>query len=116
MELVFAIMTGGLYAMAVYMLLRRSIVKLIIGFILLSNATNLLIFTCSRLTRGKTPIIPAGKTEIEGALADPLPQALILTAIVISFGLIAFSIILIKRVYQATGSDDLDKMTSTDTF
>lgn len=109
-------MTGGLYSMAIYMILRRSIVKLIIGFILLSHATHMLIFTCSRLTRGKAPLIPEGQTELQEAVADPLPQALILTAIVISFGLIAFSIVLIKRVYQTVGSDDLDKMTSTDTF
>jgi multicomponent Na+:H+ antiporter subunit C len=116
MEIIFALLTGGLYTMAVYMMLRRSIVKLIIGFILLSHATHLLIFTCSRLTRGKVPIIGAGETTITGPVADPLPQALILTAIVISFGLTAFAIVLIKRVYQTVGSDDLDKMTSTDTF
>lgn len=116
MEVVFSILTGGLYALAIYMILRRSMVKLIIGFILLSHATNLLIFTCSRLIKGKTPIIPADQNEITGQVADPLPQALILTAIVISFGLIAFAIVLIKRVYRTVGSDDLDKMTSTDNF
>jgi multicomponent Na+:H+ antiporter subunit C len=50
-----------------------------------------------------------------GPFADPLPQALILTAIVIGFGVQAFALVLIKRAYQAVGTDDLDKITETDT-
>jgi hypothetical protein len=70
------------------MMLRRSIVKLMIGLMLLSNAANLLIFTAAGLTRGVPPLVPEGLTRPDGLSADPLPQALVLTAIVISFGVL----------------------------
>ncbi|WP_018404257.1 NADH-quinone oxidoreductase subunit K [Marinobacter gelidimuriae] len=50
-----------------------------------------------------------------GAIADPLPQALILTAIVIAFGVLAFAVVLIRRAYEVVGTDDLDQMKDTDT-
>ncbi len=116
MEVLLAILIGGLYAAGFYMMLRRSIIKLIIGLILLSNAANLLIFTISGITRGAPPLIWEGQETITGEFADPVPQALILTAIVIGFGVQAFSIVLIKKVFQRTGTDDLDDLKSTDTF
>jgi multicomponent Na+:H+ antiporter subunit C len=103
-----------LYATGLYMMMRRSIVKLIIGLALLGHAANLLIFTAGGLTRGRPPLISEGATQASGA-ADPLPQALILTAIVIGFGVLAFSLALIHRVYASVGSDDLDEMKATDT-
>lgn len=114
MELLLAILIGILYAAAFYMMLRRSLVKLIIGLVFLANASNLFIFTLGRITKGNMPIIPEGAEVITGPYADPVPQALILTAIVISFGVQAFAIVLIKRVYQETGTDDLDTLTTTD--
>jgi multicomponent Na+:H+ antiporter subunit C len=114
MEPVLAFVVGGLYTASLYLMLRRSIVKLIIGLVLLSHAANLLIFTTSGLIRGQPPLIPLEATELTGSFADPLPQALILTAIVIGFGVQAFSLVLIKRVYQTVGTDDLDKMKATD--
>lgn len=114
METVLAFVIGTLYAAGIYLMLRRSIVKLIIGLSLLSQAANLLIFTLGRLTRGRPALIPLGATQPEGPYADPLPQALILTAIVIGFGVQAFAVVLIKRAYQTVGTDDLDDMKSTD--
>lgn len=114
MQLVMAVVIGGLYAAGFYLVLRRSIVKLIIGLALLANAVNLLIFTVGGLTRGTPALIPEGQTDPPPGIADPLPQALILTAIVIGFGVQAFALILIKRTYQVTGTDDTDKMTSTE--
>jgi multicomponent Na+:H+ antiporter subunit C len=114
-ESVLAIVIGGLYATGLYLMVRRSIVKMIFGLALLGNAANLLIFTVGRLTRGRPPYVPAGGTEPIPPVADPLPQALILTAIVIGFGVQAFALVLIKRVYQTVGTDDLDEMTTTDT-
>lgn len=108
MELIVAILTGVLYATGIYMILRRSLVKLILGLILLGNGANLLIFLVGRLTAGSPPIIPEEGKMLTEAYADPIPQALILTAIVISFGLQAFAIVTIKRVYQVVGTDDLD--------
>lgn len=114
MEILLAFVIGGLFAGAIYMILRRCVVKLIIGLALLSHASNLLIFTIGRLVRGKAPIIEDGVKQISETVADPLPQALILTAIVISFGLTAFVIVLIEQVYQVVGVDDVDKLRVTD--
>jgi multicomponent Na+:H+ antiporter subunit C len=114
-ETFLAFVIGGLYAAGLYLMLRRSIVKLIIGLALLGQAANLLIFTVGRLTRGQPALIPFGAARPDGPFADPLPQALILTAIVIGFGVQAFAVVLIKRAYQTVKTDDLDDMRSTDT-
>ncbi|HCE67114.1 MAG: cation:proton antiporter [Geobacteraceae bacterium GWC2_55_20] len=111
MESVLAVVIGGLYAAGMYLMVRRSIVKMIFGLALLGNAANLLIFTVGRLTRGRPPHIPPDGVVPDLPLADPVPQALILTAIVIGFGVQAFALVLIKRVYQTVGSDDQDQMT-----
>ena len=110
MEVALAVVIGALYAGGLYMMLRRSMVKLIAGLILLGYASNLLIFTVSRLTRARPPLIEAGAQSLEEPFADPVPQALILTAIVIGFGLQAFALVLVKRVYQALKHDDLDQV------
>lgn len=106
MELGLAIAVGALYASGIYLLLRRSMVKMIIGLTLLSNGVNLIIFLLGGVDKGKPPILSA---PLE-SFADPVPQALILTAIVISFGLTAFAIVLIQKVYEVLGTDDLDKI------
>ena len=115
MEPIMAVAIGTLYAAAIFMMLRRSIVKLVIGLILLSNAANLLIFTSAGMTRGAPPLIPEGLAAPLGAVADPLPQAVVLTAIVIAFGVLAFAVVLIRRAYEIVKADDLDKMKETDT-
>ncbi len=114
MEIVLAIMIGVLYAAGIYMILRRSMVKLILGIILLGNGANLLIFLLGRITKGSPPLIPTDLYTFSEAYADPLPQALILTAIVISFGLQSFAIVLVKRAYKVVGTDDLDEMNAID--
>ncbi len=116
MRLLMVLIVSGLYTAAFYMIMRRSMTKLIIGLSLLGHASNLLIFTAGGLIAARPPIIRAGGLPAEGGdgYADPLPQALILTAIVIGFGLQAFTIVLIKRVYETVGTDDLDTMSSTD--
>lgn len=114
MEIALAFTVGGLYAAAIYMLLRRSIAKFIIGLVLLGHATHLLIFTIGRTVRAAPPLIGEGADQLSGLFADPLPQALILTAIVISFGVQAFALVLVKRVYQTQGTGDLDRMRATD--
>lgn len=115
MEPLMAIAIGLLYAAAIFLMLRRSIVKLVIGLILLSNAANLLIFTTAGMTRGAPPLIPEGMLAPPGVVADPLPQAVVLTAIVIAFGVLAFAVVLIRRAYEIVKADDLDKMKDTDT-
>jgi multicomponent Na+:H+ antiporter subunit C len=94
-------MVGVLFAAGVYLLLRRDSIKLLLGLGLLSYAINLLLFGSGKLKRGLPPII-ADKAAFDGDIStyvDPLPQALILTAIVISFGVTAFVVVLINRRY-----------------
>jgi multicomponent Na+:H+ antiporter subunit C len=115
MEILLALVIGGLFAAGVYMLLRRSLVKLVVGLILLGHGANLLIFLMGRLTPGQVPLVPAGATQPVEPFADPLPQALVLTAIVIGFGLQAFALVLVRRLYQAVRTDDLDQLRTTET-
>ena len=114
MVLVMAIVIGVLFAAAVYLMLRRNIVKLIFGLMILGHASNLLIFTVGGLSRAKPPIVPEGAVAPPPGVADPVPQALVLTAIVISLALTAFTAVLVKRVYKVTGTDDSDALRTTD--
>ncbi|MFK7804447.1 MAG: Na+/H+ antiporter subunit C [Anaerolineae bacterium] len=114
MNLLLAIVIGVLYTTGVFMVLRRSIVKLILGIGLLGNATNLLLFTVGGVSNSVPPIIHEGDTALTGDFANPIPQALILTAIVIGMAMMAYAVVLLKRAYQVTESDDIDKILSTD--
>src|SRR5690606_29717002 len=114
MELLIVVLIGILYGSGIYLMLRRSMVKLLIGLLLLGNGANLLIFLLGDLTKGSPPVIPPDSNIFMEMYADPIPQSLILTAIVISFGLQSFAIILLKRVYLATGSDNLDDLNTHD--
>jgi multicomponent Na+:H+ antiporter subunit C len=110
MELLLALAAGVLYAAGIYLMLRRRLAQLIIGLGLLSNGTNLLIFTAGGITRARPPVVPEGETALLSPYADPVPQALILTAIVIGFGLLAFSLVLAHRVHATVGTDDVDDL------
>ena len=112
MEGFLALVIGVLFGTGTYLILRRSIVKLLLGLMLWTHGANLVLFTLSGLHRGAPPLVTLGGDV--SALADPLPQALILTAIVIGFGLIAFTLVLAYQVDRAVGSDDLDDMNTTD--
>jgi multicomponent Na+:H+ antiporter subunit C len=112
MEVVLAILTGLLYTAGVYMILRRSIVKFIIGIVFLSNATNLLVFLSAGIVQGKPAFTKNVGEEI--VFSDPLPQALVLTAIVIGFGIVAFTLALKYKFFSITGTDDLDQLKKTD--
>lgn len=114
MFVVLAIVVGGLYAAGLYLMLQRSITKLIFGLVLLGHAANLLIFTTGGLTRGSPPLVAPGGVAPPADAADPVPQALILTAIVIGFAVLAYAAVLVRRVYAAVGTDDSDLMRSTD--
>ena len=113
MEIILAILVGILYTAGVYMVLRRSILKFIIGLIFLSNATNLLVFLSSGITAGKPAFVDASTSDA-ASLSDPLPQALVLTAIVIGFGIVVFTMALKYKFYETTGTDDLDQLKQTD--
>ena len=110
MEVLLALSSGVLYAAGIYLMLRRRLAQLIIGLGLLSNGTNLLIFTSGGLTRARPPVVPEGAAAMQLPYADPVPQALVLTAIVIGFGLTAFSLVLAHRVHATAGTDDVDEI------
>ena len=110
MEVLLALASGVLYAAGIYLMLRRRLAQLIIGLGLLSNGTNLLIFTAGDLTRAHPPVVPDGAVALQQPYADPVPQALVLTAIVIGFGLTAFSLVLAHRVHETAGTDDIDEI------
>lgn len=107
MEVLLAVVAGVLYATGLYLMLRRRLAQLIIGLALLSNGSNILILSAAGVTRGQPPlIVDASATAPE--FADPVPQSLILTAIVIGFGVLAFALVLAHRVHRSAGSDDID--------
>jgi multicomponent Na+:H+ antiporter subunit C len=112
--LVLALVIGILYAAGLYLVMRRSMVKLILGLALLAHAANLLIFTVGGLVRGATPIVPEGETALAPPFPDPVPEALVLTAIVIGFAVQAFALVLVKRAHREVDSDDMDSLRSTD--
>ena len=110
MEAPFAIMVGVLFASGLYLMLQRNLMRFVFGLLILSGAVNVLIFTAGRLTRGAAPIIPAGLSTPAGDVANALPQAVVLTAIVIGFGLIAFTLVLLLRVSERLGTVKTDEL------
>ena len=114
MEFVLAVVIGILYASGLYLMMGRSMGKLIVGLVLIGQAANLLIFTAGGLTRASPPFIHHEAISAHAHMADPIPQALILTAIVIGFGVLAFALVLVHRTIQSVGTYDLDDMKGTD--
>lgn len=110
MEPVVALLVGALVAASVYLMLRRNIVKFLFGLILISNAANLIIFAAGRMTRAEPPLVPDGLSAPAVQVANALPQALVLTAIVIGFGLLAFTLVLVYRSWRVLGTVDGDAM------
>jgi multisubunit Na+/H+ antiporter MnhC subunit len=108
MEALLALASGVLYAAGIYLMLRRRLAQLIIGLGLLSNGTNLLIFTAGGLTRAHPPVVAAGATVLAPPYADPVPQALVLTAIVISFATTALLLVVLLAARGLTGTDHVD--------
>jgi multicomponent Na+:H+ antiporter subunit C len=114
MELLAPLLVGTLYGTGFYLLLRRNLLKIVFGLALLSNGTNLLIFSSSGFRTAHPPLIEEGATVLTQPYADPLPQALILTAIVITFGLTSFALVLVYRTYRSLRTDDPDELRDTD--
>lgn len=104
METLITILVGLLVTVAVYLLLSRSLIRIILGTAILSHAVHLLLITMGGLKKGAAPLLG----ENAESYTDALPQALILTAIVISFAVTAFLLVLAYRTYKETGLDDLD--------
>jgi multicomponent Na+:H+ antiporter subunit C len=103
-ELLVAVTIGGLFAAATFLLLRPQSFPVVLGTILASHGINLLLVGMGRVRLGRPPILSAGSA----APADPLAQALVLTAIVISFGMTAFLLVLAYRGYQRAETERVD--------
>lgn len=110
MEALFAILVGLFFSAAIYLMLSKFTIRIMLGVAILGNGVNLLLFTAGRLTREVPPIIPANLGALPAGAANPLPQALILTAIVISFSFLAFLLVLTYRAYQDLKTDNTDEM------
>ena len=103
--LILVILMGVMYASGVYLMLERSMTRVVLGFLLVGNATNILILVMGG-GRGLAPILGDGASVED--FADPLPQAFILTAIVITFGVTAFMLALIYRSWRLSRADELE--------
>ncbi len=110
MEVGLSVLIGIFFAAAIYLILSKQIIRILLGIAIIGNAVNLLIFTAGRLSREVPPIIPLIQDVPAAGSANPLPQALVLTAIVISFSLFAFMLVLAFRAYQELGTDNVDDM------
>lgn len=110
MEYAVAVIVGIFFTGAVYLLLSRSLIRMLLGMTLLGNAVNLLIFVAGRLTRAVPPIVPDNAKAVLDGAANPLPQALILTAIVIGFAMFTFLLVLSYRAYASIDADDTDNL------
>lgn len=109
MELIMIILTGVLVAVATYLLLSKNLIRVILGSALLSHAAHLLLITMGGLKKGSAPILAEGIKNY----TDALPQALILTAIVINFAVTALFLVLAYRTYQKFNTDRLDELRGT---
>jgi len=116
MEIIMSIVIGVSYASAVFLLLQKRLLQIILGIALLGHATNLLIFVASGLHGTTLPIIGNEAKVLASTAVDPLPQALILTAIVIGLALFGFSLALAYRCVAVLGHDDVDQITHTDSL
>ena len=103
------ILVGLLVAVAVYLILHRGFVRILFGFVLLGNAVNLLVLLSSGDPAGRdVPVVDPGDRGLSAV--DPLPQALVLTAIVIGFGVIAYLVVLLYRTFLDQGTADADEL------
>ncbi len=114
MEIVIPLLAAVLTTFGVYLMMNTNMVKFLFGLILFSNAANVIIFSAGRLTVGHPPFIPKGHEVPLTDVANALPQALILTALVIGFGLLSFALVLAYRAYQEIGTLDIDDFECTD--
>lgn len=110
MEIAMSILAGTLFATGIYLLLQKQLLKIVLGTALLSHGAHLFILTMGKLNRGAPPILETGIDSY----TDPLPQALILTSIVISFGVTSFLLVLAYRAYRTNQTDNMEHLRGND--
>lgn len=109
---------GGLISISIYLMLSPQIMRWLFGIVILSSTINLVILIAGRLHSKNPAFIPKGQQVPDVMLVNPLPQALILTSIVIGFGLLAFALILVRKVWRTfhTTNSDLMRYSETQHF
>lgn len=110
MEFIICILAGILFATGIYNLLQKQLLRIAIGTGLVSHAAHLFILTMGKLKRGQPPVIEEGVTQY----TDPLPHALILTSIVISFGVTSVVLVLAYRTINENKTDNMDQLRGTE--
>lgn len=106
MEVLISVVIGVLFTTSTYLILSKNMTRVIIGTAVISHGVHLLLLTMGGLKLGAPPLLG----QEASLYTDPLPQALILTAIVINFGVTAFILVLAYKVYGVHKTDDLDQM------
>ncbi|RAI02345.1 cation:proton antiporter [Acuticoccus sediminis] len=114
MNLVYALAIAAIVGTGVYLVLSRNVMRIILGVSLLSAGTNLLIFLAGGVQATLPPVIEQGSDMLRADSANPLPQALILTAIVIGFALVAFSAALALQLFRTGGTIDTRELTAAE--
>lgn len=109
-----SLLVGGLFAAGLFLLMRRDWLRVVLGIALLGQGTFVLLFAMGRLSRAGTPFVAEGAEAPAAPFMDPLPQALVLTAIVIGFAVQAFALVLFRRAFEVTGEADMDLLTTTE--
>ncbi|MCP3030390.1 Na(+)/H(+) antiporter subunit C [Halobacillus sp. A1] len=110
MEIIMAVLAGTLFTTGVYNLLQKQLLRIVIGTALISHGAHLFILTMGELKRGAPPILTDGIDQY----TDPLPQALILTSIVISFGVTSLLLVLAYRASKINGTDNMEQLRGND--
>lgn len=111
-QFILAIVLGTLFAFGTFLVLRRDIVRVVWGITIISQAANVYLITMGGFA-GSAPIVTGHHPGNPAAITDPLVQALVLTAIVISFGTTAFALVLTYRIYEEHGTIDLHELGET---
>ena len=108
MEVALALTSGLLMSTGLYAMLKKHLYQIIIGVMLLGHGANLMVFLTGGLSDGKAAFIEKGATGLAQGSADPIPQALVLTSIVIGFGLTSFLLVLFHQSIAIVGSANTD--------
>lgn len=116
MDVLMAVVVGVMVASGLYLMLQRRLLHLLLGIALLGNGVNASIVVSAGLKSQHPPITPQGSEQPLEGHADPLPQALVLTAIVIGFGVLGFAVALAWRTFHLSRDDDLDQLRNTEGF
>lgn len=106
MEIIILILAGALISIAIYNILQKQLLRIIVGTVLISHGAHLFILTMGKLKRGQPPVLKEHITNY----TDPLPQALILTSIVISFGITSLLLVLAYRTANENKTDNMDQL------